>query len=73
MFFGTRNVAGQMGEVDERADVAVNVLTMEPVSYQVKGTLDGGVPGPFGTIRRFRVDQVYSASPPLAGEAIEMK
>lgn len=62
-----------MGEVDERADVAVNVLTMEPVSYQVKGTLDGGVPGPFGTIRRFRVDQVYSASPPLAGEAIEMK
>lgn len=73
MYFGTGNLSAGMDDLPDGTEVAVNVLTMEPVSYQVKGVLDGPVPGTFGHIRRLRIDQVFSACPPLAGEPIEMQ
>ncbi len=50
--------------------MAVNIVTMEPVSYQLKGVYEGhrrvGVV-PFGVIK---LTEVYSASPPIPGEVI---
>lgn len=45
--------------------VACNVVTLEPVSYQVKGTLSSR--GRKGIIH---IDEVYSAAPPLVGVRI---
>jgi len=52
------------------ARVAVSVLTFEPLAYQVKGEFLGterSLGRPAGLIR---VDEVYSASPPLPGKRI---
>lgn len=46
--------------------VACNVVTMEPVSYQVKGTLSSD--GKKGIIH---ISEVYSAAPPLLGVRID--
>lgn len=50
--------------------VAVSVLTFEPLAYQVKGEFLGterSLGRPVGLIR---VDEVYSASPPLPGKRL---
>jgi len=73
MYFGTSTLGKSSSLLEPGLDVAVNVLTMEPVSYQIKGRLEGSVPCTFGHVRRIKVEQVYSACPPLAGEAIPMK
>jgi len=73
MYFGTRAIAGHMDGLCKGTAVALNVLTEEPVSYQVKGTLERTLPFPLGRIAALRIDQVFSASPPLAGKPIEMR
>ena len=52
--------------------VAASVITMDPIAYQIKGTYIGQRRTTAGRIGRVRVDEVYSASPPLAGDRIEM-
>jgi len=52
------------------AEVAVCVITFDPVAYQIKGKFCGierGVGGPVGVIA---VSEVYSACPPLPGERL---
>jgi predicted pyridoxine 5'-phosphate oxidase superfamily flavin-nucleotide-binding protein len=52
------------------ARVAVSVLTFEPLAYQVKGEFLGterSLGRPVGLIR---IDEVYSASPPLPGKRL---
>ena len=46
--------------------VAVMVLTMDPIAYQVKGRVDT-FDGSYGKIV---IEEVFSSSPPLAGEKI---
>ena len=46
--------------------VAVMVLTMEPIAYQVKGRVDS-FDGSYGKIV---IEEAFSSSPPLAGEKI---
>ncbi len=46
--------------------VAVMVLTMDPIAYQVKGTVDS-FDGKFG---RIVLTEAFSSSPPLAGKKI---
>ncbi|MFA5786005.1 MAG: hypothetical protein WDA71_03325 [Actinomycetota bacterium] len=46
--------------------VAVNVTTTDPISYQVKGTFEGFACG----LGRVEITDVYSSSPPLAGQRI---
>ncbi len=46
--------------------VAVMVLTMDPIVYQVKGTVDSFN----GTFGRIVLTEAFSSSPPLAGKKI---
>ena len=48
-------------------EVAVAVITMEPIAYQVKGTYRNG-PAGCGLIE---LTECYSASPPLLGERLD--
>ena len=50
--------------------MAVNIVTMEPVSYQLKGTYEGYKRIGLTPIGIIRVTEVYSASPPIPGEII---
>jgi len=62
--------AGSVAGLEQGAPVAAAVLTAEPLAYQVKGRFLGAersLGGPLGVIQ---VLEVYSASPPLAGERL---
>ncbi|HUU02429.1 MAG TPA: pyridoxamine 5'-phosphate oxidase family protein [Myxococcota bacterium] len=72
MLFGTRLFRKNLQALKLNQRVAAAVITMDPVAYQVKGVFDGISPSPAGKLGRIRVDQVYSASPPLPGEPIAM-
>ena len=72
MLFGTRLFGDRLRTITGGARVAASVITFDPVAYQVKGTYEGTTPTPAGAIGRLRVDQVFSASPPLPGQQIEM-
>lgn len=54
-------------ELPEGAFVAVNVTTTDPISYQVKGTFEGFT----RNHGRIEIVEVYSSSPPLAGDRID--
>ncbi len=53
-------------------EVAASVITMDPIAYQVKGVLGPRYLTLSGWVARLDVHEVYSASPPLAGERIEL-
>jgi hypothetical protein len=50
-----------------QTEVAVSVITMEPIAYQVKGRFQGCI-GNTGVIG---LEECYSASPPLLGERLD--
>ena len=50
--------------------VASSVLTMDAVSYQVKGIFEGFKKSRLGKIGQINVEEVYSASPPRPGDVI---
>lgn len=50
--------------------VASSVLTMDAISYQVKGRFEGFKRSRLGKIGQIDVKEVYSASPPRPGEAL---
>jgi len=50
--------------------VASSVLTMDAISYQVKGTFEGFKKSRSGKIGQIHVEEVYSASPPRPGDII---
>jgi hypothetical protein len=49
------------------SDLAVAVITMEPIAYQVKGRYRGSRAG----IGVLDITECYSASPPLVGERLD--
>jgi hypothetical protein len=62
--------------LDERgpgARVSAAVITMDPIAYQVKGAYLGRRLTPVGRIGVLRCDEVYSASPPLPGQRIDLR
>jgi len=71
MLFGTRLFRRQLKGLHRGARLAASVITMDPVAYQVKGAFEGQRLTPAGRLGRIRVEEVYSASPPLPGEKIE--
>jgi hypothetical protein len=73
MVFGTRLFRRELQELAPNARVAASVITMDPVAYQVKGLYEGSSLSPAGRIGRMRVLEVYSASPPLSGQAIDLQ
>lgn len=54
-------------DISPETEVAISIITMDPVAYQVKGTYQGCVAG-CGVVQ---VNECYSASPPLLGERLD--
>jgi hypothetical protein len=73
MIFGTRLFAGPLRDLHSDAQVAASVITMDPIAYQIKGVYTGRRFTPAGRIGTIRVNEVFSASPPLAGEPIDLQ
>lgn len=73
MVFGMRLFASRLEDLRIGAGVAASVITMDPIAYQVKGVLTGRSWTPAGPIGRIRIDEVYSACPPLAGERVKLQ
>jgi len=72
MMFGTRLLRRQCDHPGPGAPLAASVITMDPIAYQVKGILIGCRRTPMGPVGLMRVEEVYSASPPLSGERIDL-
>ncbi|HEY3313942.1 MAG TPA: hypothetical protein VGL40_01480, partial [Bacillota bacterium] len=49
------------------AEVAVAVLTAQPVAYQVKGVIATSGPGRLG----IRITEAFTATPPVPGERVD--
>lgn len=49
------------------SEIAVSIITMEPIAYQVKGIYAGRAAG----LGRVDIAECYSASPPLLGERLD--
>ncbi|MCX5772828.1 MAG: pyridoxamine 5'-phosphate oxidase family protein [Candidatus Hydrogenedentes bacterium] len=60
-------VDGERVRLARDTEVAVAVITMEPIAYQVKGRYRGGIAG-CGVVD---LTECYSASPPLVGERLD--
>ncbi len=70
LFFPIMRYMKKIKKLRKGQYIAVNILTLEPASYQLKGIYEGighlGIT-PFAKVR---VKEVYSASPPVPGELI---
>ena len=73
MIFRSGTYASQLQELLSGSRIAASVLTMEPLAYQVKGVYVGPKLTPLGSMEQLRIDEVYSASPPLSGQRIELQ
>jgi pyridoxamine 5'-phosphate oxidase-like protein len=73
MLFGTRLFRKQLRGLKRGCKIAASVITMDPIAYQVKGTYEGTQLTPAGLLGKIHVDEVYSASPPLPGEPIDLQ
>lgn len=51
--------------------VAASVITLDPVAYQIKGTIKEYTSRLGAKIAKIAVEEVYSASPPLPGKRID--
>jgi hypothetical protein len=56
----------ELSTLTDGTEVAVMVLTMDPIAYQAKGVLDS-FDGKYG---RIIITEAYNSSPPLAGDKI---
>lgn len=73
MVFGVRLFGEQLADLRVGMPMAASVITMDPIAYQIKGVFEGQRRTLAGRVGVMRVDEVYSASPPLAGDPIELK
>ncbi len=73
MVFRARHDNAGLRALGPNTPIAASVITMDPIAYQVKGVYAGQQLTPAGRIGRIRVDEVYSASPPLPGEPIALQ
>ena len=70
LVFKMAGANNELADVDLPLQVAVNVITMEPTSYQVKGSLER-IESHLGfRLGLIRLEEIYSAMPPLCGERI---
>ena len=72
LVFGTGCAPRLVEDIPEGAQVAINVVTFEPVSYQVKGTFTGYSSSVLGKKGVVKIDSVWCTSPPLCGERIDV-
>ncbi len=72
LIFGTKAASRLVKEMPANTDVAVNVVTFEPVSYQVKGRFTGFSDSLFGKKGVIEIESVWCTSPPLCGRRIDV-
>jgi hypothetical protein len=73
MVFSMGRMPEQVRGLRAGTQVAAAVITFDPIAYQIKGIFTGQRRTPAGRIGEIRVEEVYSASPPLAGEPIVLQ
>lgn len=71
LVFGLGCTPDLIKDMPEKTFCAVNVVTFDPVSYQIKGTFQGYAGTLFGKKGVINVEQVWCTSPPLCGERID--
>ncbi len=71
LVFGMGTAPEMIQDIPANAPCAVNVVTFEPVSYQVKGTFTGYYSTLLGKMGVIEIDSVWCTSPPLCGERID--
>jgi len=72
LIFARRLYGKDLAKIPAGAKVAACVITFEPISYQVKGTLSADRGGLLGKVGAVKIDQVYSSCPPLCGQRIDV-
>ncbi len=72
MLLGVGRSVAALRDLPADTQVAAAVITTDPIAYQIKGVYTGHRLTPIGRVARIQVQEVYSASPPLAGERIEL-
>ncbi|HUT52283.1 MAG TPA: hypothetical protein VM658_02730 [bacterium] len=65
-----RDMAHPLNRLVEGARVAASVFTLEPVAYQVKGIFGGEVQREKKAFGVIKVNEVYTAAPPVPGRRI---
>lgn len=70
LLFGTRIFHNELNELNSGVKVAANVLTTDPVSYQVKGRFGGITPHYIGDTGWIDIEEVYTSCPPTPGKQI---
>jgi hypothetical protein len=72
LVFGMQSSPNALRDIPKNTPCAINVVTFEPVSYQVKGTFAGFSGTTLGKKGVIAIDSVWSTSPPLCGERIDL-
>ena len=72
LVFGTLSASSKIAQLPEKTFCAVNVVTFEPVSYQVKGVFTGFSGTLWGKMGAIEIESVWCTSPPLCGERIDL-
>jgi Pyridoxamine 5'-phosphate oxidase len=71
LVFGTLSAPNSVEKIPEGTTCAINVVTFDPISYQVKGSFTGYRGALFGKRGAIEIESVWSTSPPLPGERID--
>ena len=72
LLFGTLTAPALIADLPKRTHCAVNVVTFEPISYQIKGFFSGYSGALLGKTGAIEIDSVWCTSPPLLGERIDL-
>ncbi len=72
LVFNVLPIRHNITDLQDNQPVAVNVITFDPISYQVKGNYSGAHKIPLADLGIILVKEVYSACPPLPGQRIDI-
>jgi hypothetical protein len=70
MIFGASKDRRILQRVPQGTMMAASVITLDPVAYQIKGPFEGMRSSRVGSVGFMRIQEAYSASPPLPGHRI---
>ncbi len=70
LLFPIQSYMKKIKSLPKGTPMAINIVTLEPVSYQLKGTYEGYKRIGLTPVGIIRLKEVYSASPPIPGQLI---
>jgi hypothetical protein len=71
VIFGLHSFAKEWAALSPNTEVAATVITFDPISYQIKGTFTGARKTAAGRLGAIRINEVYSANPPVPGQRLD--